>query len=352
MRKLTFINTLHYAFAICIIGIMGLVVSSCIEEGENQVDGKGANRFRIVTEVDPDTESGLLVAPAAFDANPSTAPFIEIRRDVVNTAELNKPATITFEIDNTIVDAYNTYVDEYNAYVDEYNAEDLDGDGEPDNDPLDYIDIHYINPDPAIYSIETFTVDFAAGELVKVIPMQLDPSTMDFANQYALGVRIKNATSGYSLSEVGTESVVKIVVKNKYDGHYTVEGTMVDATNPALTGPYPWDVYLVTSNAAQVQVFDNDYTGDIFHKILSAGASSYYGAFGVVINFDDNNNVTSVTNLYGQPASNGRSAELDPSGVNKWDPVTKTLKIKYWMNQPGPTHRTLFDETFTYTGVR
>jgi hypothetical protein len=60
-------------------------------------------------------------------------------------------------------------------------------------------------------------------------------------------------------------------------------------------------------------------------------------------------------NAYGQPASNGRYAQLDPTGVNTWDPVTKTLKVKYFMFQPsviavGP--RVSFNETFTYVGVR
>lgn len=332
---------------------MALLLLSCIEEGENHIDGKGTNFIRVVTSVDSDTESGLNVTIAAFEAVPSTNTFIEVRRDAVSEAELQKPASVTFEIDNVIVDNYNAYVDQYNAEVDEYNSDlDDDNDGIDDRLPKDHIEIHYTVLDASTYAFASQTVEFAAGEFVKYVPMELDPSTLDFGNSYALGVRIKDATGGYQLSNVGTESLVKVVVKNRFDGHYTVTGTMVDATNPALTGPYPWDVHLITSNALQVQLFDNEYTHGVYHKILSAGASSYYGSFGVVFNFDEDNNVISVINLYGQPAPNGRSAELDPSGVNKWDPVTKTLKVKYWMNQPGSTHRTSFDETFTYVGAR
>lgn len=128
---------------------------------------------------------------------------------------------------------------------------------------------------------------------------------------------------------------------------YVCTGNMVDYTSTALTGPYPWNVTLRAVNPTQLELIDNDQTKGVYHKILSNGTASSYGEFGVVINLDANNKVVSVINKYGQPSSNGRSAELDPSGENTFDPVTKVLKLKYWMNQPGSTHRTLFDETFT-----
>lgn len=140
---------------------------------------------------------------------------------------------------------------------------------------------------------------------------------------------------------------LNIPLINKYDGNYTMTGTMVDYTSSALTGKYPLNVTLVTQSENSVALLDaasNDYR----HQILSNGSDSYYGNFAPVFTFDANDNVVSVTNYFGQPASNGRSAQLDPSGVNKWDAATKTLRVKYWMNQPGDTHRTLFDETFTW----
>ena len=128
---------------------------------------------------------------------------------------------------------------------------------------------------------------------------------------------------------------------------YVCTGVMTDYTNSGLTGPYPWNATLRALSATQLELVDNDYSKDVYHKILSNGSDSYYGEFGVVFNLDNNYNVISMVNKYGQPSSNGRSGELDPSGINKFDPVTRTLKVKYWMNQPGATHRTSFDETFT-----
>lgn len=129
-------------------------------------------------------------------------------------------------------------------------------------------------------------------------------------------------------------------------GDYICTGTMIDYTNSSLTGAYPWNVTLQPSTVGQMELVDDDYTGGVYHWIKSGGGNSYYGQFGVVINLDSANNVISVINKYGQPSSNGRSGELDPSGVNKFDPVTKVLKVKYWMNQNGG-HRTSFDEVMT-----
>lgn len=141
-----------------------------------------------------------------------------------------------------------------------------------------------------------------------------------------------------------SEAVVPV---NPASGRYVCTGSMIDYTNASLTGAYPWNVALRQTGPYTLELFDEDQTKDVFHKILSGGSPSSYGSFGVVLQLDDQHRVVSVINKYGQPASNGRSAELDPSGVNKYDPVAKELKVKYWMNQPGNTHRTSFDEILT-----
>lgn len=134
---------------------------------------------------------------------------------------------------------------------------------------------------------------------------------------------------------------------NLANGQYVCTGTMVDFTSASLTGPYPWNVTLRQGTLRQLEMVDDDFSKDVLHKLQNNGANSTYGSFGAVLLFDARYNVISVVNKHGQPASNGRSAELDPSGVNKFDPATKVLRVKYWMNQPGTTHRTAFDEVLT-----
>jgi hypothetical protein len=176
----------------------------------------------------------------------------------------------------------------------------------------------------------------------------------DFNFNAAYGIPVKvTAVSKGVISGNYAASVYSFGVRNIYDGAYTVTGTLVDAASGSIKGNYPLSAGLVTSGANTVKLFDN-VIGGYYHSILSGTSLSYYGAFGLEFTIDANNKVTKVVNVYGQPSSNGRSATLDPSGVNTWDPTTKTLKVKYWMDQPSVIagHRTAFDETYTYTGVR
>ncbi|TWF41786.1 uncharacterized protein DUF4998 [Chitinophaga polysaccharea] len=169
--------------------------------------------------------------------------------------------------------------------------------------------------------------------------------TLKDASKQLASVVLK--TAYVPLSGIDTFYAQQTMPVNLAAAKYTCTGQMVDYTNASLTGPYPWNVTLRPATATQLELVDNDQTNEVYHKILSGGSNSYYGSFGVVFNLDNNYNVISVINKYGQPSSNGRSAELDPSGINKFDPATRTLKVKYWMNQPGATHRTSFDETFS-----
>jgi len=145
-------------------------------------------------------------------------------------------------------------------------------------------------------------------------------------------------------------------VKNKYDGRYTVNGSMEDKANAALTGYFPMTYDMITAGAKVVDGFDPVVWEDYFIPIKSGTAVSGYGSFSPSFTFDANDKITSVINVYGQPAGNGRYAELDPSGENSWDPVTKTIKVKFFMFQPSvvplPDPRVKFDWTMTYDGPR
>ena len=78
------------------------------------------------------------------------------------------------------------------------------------------------------------------------------------------------------------------------------------------------------------------------------------GAFSVIVEFDPiTGNPVAVTNKAGQPAANTRYGQLDASGVNTYDPVSKTITIKYNMCQPSvipapPSIRTTWDEVWKF----
>ena len=176
------------------------------------------------------------------------------------------------------------------------------------------------------------------------------------ATTYAFVYRISSVQeSGYVVSANNGYSITPFVVKNKYDAEYAVTGTLVDAASASIDGScsYPMDAYLVTQGTSVVWLYDKAVPG-YYHTICSGGGLSYYGNTGVAITFDSNDNVVSVDNIYTDAAPRSRTLQLDPSGVNKYDPTTQTLKIKYWMNQANSVqpHRVSFDETYTYTGPR
>lgn len=196
-------------------------------------------------------------------------------------------------------------------------------------------------------------VTIPAGQTTGYIEVKFNPNNFIGAT-YVFGIRLTDVTGGgYALSNM-TDGYVKFGVKNMYDGEYMNTGTMADGVNPGLTGAYPLLVDLITQDGTSVAYFDVEIWGDYFHAIKNGASYSGYGSFAPIFKFDANNNVIEVTNIYGQPAPNGRKAELDatsPGVINKYDPATKTLKVTYWMIQNG-TYRTHFDETFTYEGPR
>lgn len=140
---------------------------------------------------------------------------------------------------------------------------------------------------------------------------------------------------------------------NKFDGRYTITGTLVDKTQSTITNPASKEYHLKTIDNTEIEMMSPEL-GISGHLILFGGSLSYYSKFSVIVKFDPaTNKAVNVRNGYGQPSDNGRSAVIDPSGVNTWDPTTKTIKIKYWMDEVGVTgHKSSFDETWTYIGPR
>ncbi|MBL0234812.1 MAG: DUF1735 domain-containing protein [Chitinophagaceae bacterium] len=188
--------------------------------------------------------------------------------------------------------------------------------------------------------------------------LTLNKNNLNLQNAYAIGFKLVSVSEGV-VDQLQKDIIVTILVKNKYDGNYAIDGTFYDvsAAGAAFTAAYPLEWQLVTTGPTQCKVQDAvDFgTPTPAYLFWTGSAYSYYGSFGLVVNFDASDNVASVVNFYGQPSGNGRSANLDPSGVNKFIPGSPAvIKIKYWMDQPSVVtpHRAYFDETWTYLGPR
>ncbi|HRT84378.1 MAG TPA: DUF1735 domain-containing protein [Bacteroidales bacterium] len=189
---------------------------------------------------------------------------------------------------------------------------------------------------------------------VNTAALQSDP-------QYIAISIVKVDKPGYIIS--GNFNYVKLnmKIKHKYEGRYILTGTMEHLPNPGaylhITN-YPgideYTVQLRTLDGKSLVFYDEIGWEDFMYPMMTAaGGFSGWGSFDPVFTFDDNGNITAVTNYYGQPATNTRSAELDPSGINKYDEATKSFSVSYWMNQPSvvttpPYHRCHMVETYKF----
>lgn len=206
------------------------------------------------------------------------------------------------------------------------------------------------------------TVTIPKGQRSTPLVITINTAYLESEPTY-IAVSIKAADkAGYIIS--GNYGTVKInaKVKHKYQGRYVCTGSFSDVTNAAwshASGELTiegeellYDLETVDGSTIAIgysPTFDNRdsyffYTGSGFSRFAS---------FCPQFTFDNNGNITAVTNIYGQPASNTRSAELDPTGVNKYNPATKSFTVSYWMNQSSvvvapPHHRTHIVETYTF----
>jgi hypothetical protein len=306
-----------------------LLFAAC-DKNEGTLNGAGQTIVKLPQGADEKTALALDFKPGLQDVL-----LLDVRRDAPNSGELNKSIVVKIKNDPTLVADYNS------AHGTSYIPL-----------PAAAYQVDASNP----FTGSEWTVTFNAGEHAKPIMIKLDPTKLDLSQQYALGFTITDA-SGAKISNGLQSALIEIGVKNRYDGIYRVTGTMVDLAAPTITGYFPQDVDLLTLGAAAVVMIPRDL-GIPGHLILSGTSLSYYGSYGPVFTFDlATDKVISVTNYYGQPAGNTRSAEIDPSGINKWDAATKDMDVKYFMKQPNtittpPYIRVTFDEHFDYLGPR
>lgn len=267
------------------------------------------------------------------------APSVDVPFEVNYTGGAAAPQDITVNIgiDNDAITQYNQ-----------------------EREDRDLQDSHLVPLLSTLFTYPTSVVIKKGERKATVVVKWNTAGVTDFAAEYTLALKITSAGSATVSGNYGT-ILVKTVVKNKFDGNFTVTATapMVDVTSPTLTGYYPLNSDLITVGQYSVKMYCYTYLQGLEgHPIKSnLTSNSYYGNFGPIFNMDAAGNVVSVTNFYGQGTnSSGRSARLDPTGVNKFtvsaDGNTKTLEVSYVMQQAGPTDRTFFHEKWTFVKPR
>ncbi|MBL0302341.1 MAG: DUF1735 domain-containing protein [Cytophagaceae bacterium] len=204
------------------------------------------------------------------------------------------------------------------------------------------------------------TINFGSGDFAKDLTINLDGSKWDLAKKYAVAYKITDTGNG-KLS--GDDYIITLIsVKNKWDGIYDVtSSTMVDVTNAAFTSAFTsgesYQYALETVSPTQCVIKDNTFGLNAPFFIFYTGSGlSYYGAFGLIVEFDPaTDKIVAVTNYHGQPAANTRAALLEPTGTNAYN--NGTIDIKWHMTQSSvvaaaPHIRTTWTETWKYAKAR
>lgn len=200
-----------------------------------------------------------------------------------------------------------------------------------------------------LYSMDAMEVTIPRGQRQVEKTITFNTLEFDLSKNFALPFTITETSHGIISGNFET-AIYAIGAMNKYDGVYEVTGEFTDITSPGFSGVYPYEVELRTINGNSVGRWDVDLGSPQGYLFNTGTGASYYGSFGANFIMDDDGNVTAVTNAFGQPASNGRAAEIDPSGVNKFTVVSeseKTLEVSYYMIQNGSI-RCYFKEKFTF----
>ncbi len=192
--------------------------------------------------------------------------------------------------------------------------------------------------------------------------------------EYAFAVKITSASAGVKLTSNLNQVLASVTIKNKYDGVYRVTGSYVEPANATAMSTYPKVYQIVTTGANSVDIY-NEVNGAFVpgYTFQNSTGSFFFGSFGVSVIFNTTTDeVIETRNYYGDPtkavtsignpstgsgapnytsAGNLRRAILDPTGINKYNPATKVVDIKYTLNQGGTT-RGIMTEQWVYTGPR
>jgi hypothetical protein len=302
-----------------LLSFLGVSLSSCMKEHIQNIDADKAIELIEFANTGSNVSGASSTYPGFFIdlgtlAPGETAKFnINVAYSGVNEAPAD--ITVNLELDQAALDQYN-----------EENG------------------TEYVLPPADVFQLPTSVVINKGMRMGSAEVSITRSANFEFEESYALPMKITSVSQGKTSSNF-SKAVYAFGIRNVYDGVYTVTGTLTDAAAATITGDYPFTANLQTLGPNSVYLDA--------HPILSGGAASIYGEFSPVFTFDPTTNkITSVVNQQGQPSPGRlRSAEIIPTGVNAYDPATKSFDVTYAMYQGG-VFRTTFVEHFEYVGPR
>jgi hypothetical protein len=297
------LNRLRYILSILSILAIASYTTSCIEEGTDEIKGKGNNNIRVFGGKDK-----LAVAPTIT----STVKLAEIWRDATSESSLNESVTVTFSVDPQFVSEYN----------------------EEHGTSYEPMDIKYFSFTPA-------SMTFAPGEFKKELEVTLNAAGLDLSKDYGVGIKV-NAPEGW---HGAGDTFVALALPSAYEGSYHSSGIRYNynSAGDANTSTWPptgwvstgpWDY--PTTNASTLS-----------SKTVAVHAANSNGGFGRI-----NITVTAETVTVNGVVHN--LVSIEPNGditltnfvqsthhKSTYNPNTKTFELYYEYTNANGTFRNI-----------
>lgn len=186
---------------------------------------------------------------------------------------------------------------------------------------------------PSSAFIMPVTITIPANQRRVQVPVKFISTLLDPAISYGLPVTIKDA-SGEVISKNFGSVMIKVAVRNKYDGKYTLKGYIFREGDPVLSGNFKGITKDLTSNGSSAVDFS---------QVWSSGAA-VGGIDGLTIN------VNPATNKVTMKSTANPTLVNDPAYDSRYDPATKTFYISFkWGASPASRAAT---DTLTYVSPR
>jgi len=177
------------------------------------------------------------------------------------------------------------------------------------------------------------TITIPANTRRVEVPVKFGSTALDPALSYGLPVNITDA-SGEVISKNFGAVVIKVAVRNRYDGKYSLKGYVFREGDAVLTGNFKNLSKDLSSNGANAVNFA---------QVWSDGGA-VGGIDGLTIS------VNPATNKVTMKSTANATLANDPAYDNRYDPATKTFYISYkWGVSPSSRAAT---DTLTYVSAR
>lgn len=308
-------------FTGALVGAVALLMACDKIDEPTPLNGEGKTIVKLLSANTTPTEifnsgDGKVLKGIDFVNTSQTIDIADIRRDVSNTAEMNRLMNVTIKDDTAALRIYNDSL--------------IDNDGIAIKQlPAAWFTF---NITPVGGRGGVYNVALQPGELAKQISITIpDATLLDPSSTYGFAFTILSADADGIVSVYKT-LIFEIGAKNKYDGIYKMNSFHNRPGYQMLVADE--EMHLVTTAGNEVAMFW-PLAGSNGHPIMTATGISWYGAaIAPRLVFDPSTDL--VTNVY----NTGSATPMDliapgavpGAGVSRYDAATKTLYVYFRYN--------------------